>query len=249
MKLKGKTAIVTGAARGIGKAIAARLAADGAAVVIADILDTGPAVAEFESSGARVLGVHADVSSEEEVAAMVARTLERFARIDILVNNAAMTAPPRPFEEIGASEWRRMMDVNTLGPYLCARAVAPHLRKQRDGRIINVASDTASLGVPHMLHYVSSKGALIAFTRALARELGKDNITVNALSPGFTLSERIAAQTERVETFRREQLKALAIQRDELPADLVGAASFLASDDSAFMTGQNLIVDGGYAMS
>jgi NAD(P)-dependent dehydrogenase (short-subunit alcohol dehydrogenase family) len=249
MKLKGRTAIVTGAARGIGKVIAARLAADGASVVIADILDTAPAVADLERSGARALGVHADVSSETEVAAMVARSLERFGRIDILVNNAAMTAPPRAFEEIGAADWRRMMEVNTLGPYLCSRSVVPQLRAQGGGRIINIASDTVNLGVPFMLHYVSSKGALIAFTRALARELGKDNITVNAISPGFTLSERIASQTDRVEAFRRENLRALAIPRDELPEDLAGAASFLASEDSAFMTGQTLVVDGGYAMN
>lgn len=248
MKLENRTAIVTGSARGIGKAIAARLAADGARVVITDILDTAPAVADIRKSGAQALGVQADVSLESDVAALVARAVERFKGIDILVNNAAMTAPPRPFEEVGAADWRRMMEVNTLGPYLCARAALPHLRACGHGRIINVASDTASLGVPYMLHYVSSKGAMLAFTRALAREVGKDHITVNSLSPGFTLSERIAAQTDRVELFRREVMTSLAIQRDELPEDLVGAASFLASDDSAFMTGQNLVVDGGFAM-
>jgi NAD(P)-dependent dehydrogenase (short-subunit alcohol dehydrogenase family) len=249
MPLTGRTAIVTGAARGIGKAIAARLAADGASIVIADVLDAAAAVGELTRAGGKAIGVKADVSDEAQVATLVQRAIDAFGRIDVLVNNAAMTAPPRPFEQIGAEEWRRMMDVNVLGPYLCARAAVPHLRRQKQGRIINIASDTVNVGVPGMLHYVSSKGALIAFTRALARELGKDGITVNAISPGFTLSERIAAQPERVDAFRKHQLKSLAIQRDELPEDLVGAASFLAGDDSAFMTGQTLVVDGGLAMT
>jgi NAD(P)-dependent dehydrogenase (short-subunit alcohol dehydrogenase family) len=249
MGLEGRTAIVTGAARGIGKVIATRLAADGASVVVTDILDTAPAVEAMKRSGAKAIGVKADVSVETDVAALVQKAIDAFGRIDILVNNAAMTSPPRPFDQIGAEEWRRMMDVNVLGPYLCARAVVPHLRRQKQGRIINIASDTVNLGVPGMLHYVSSKGALIAFTRALARELGKDGITVNAISPGFTLSERIAAQPERVEEFRRHQLKSLSLQRDELPDDLVGTASFLAGDDSSFMTGQTIVVDGGLAMT
>ena len=138
---------------------------------------------------------------------------------------------------------------NALGPFLCAKAVIAGMRARRHGRIINVASDTFHGGVPYMIHYVSSKGALIAFTRALSREVGKDGITVNAIAPGFTLSERIAAQADRVEGFRREvTMKQLAIPRDELPEDLVGAASFLAGDDAAFMTGQTLIVDGGLQM-
>ncbi|OGA28566.1 MAG: dehydrogenase [Betaproteobacteria bacterium RIFCSPLOWO2_02_FULL_65_24] len=247
--LKGRTAIVTGAARGIGKAIALRLAAEGANIVVIDVLDTEPAVAQIVRTGVHALGMRVDVSSESEVAAMTERTLREFGRIDILVNNAAMTTPPRPFEQITAEDWRRMMEVNTLGPFLCARAVIDFMRSRKHGRIINIASDTAHLGVPFMLHYVSSKGALIAFTRALAREVGKDGVTVNAIAPGFTLSERIAAQTERVEVFRREvTARALAIARDELPEDLVGAASFLAGDESSFMTGQTLVVDGGFAM-
>jgi NAD(P)-dependent dehydrogenase (short-subunit alcohol dehydrogenase family) len=248
MRLQGKTAIVTGAGGGIGKAIAVRLAADGANVVIVDLLKHDLAAADIARSGAKTLGLRADVSSESDVASAVEQTIKIFGSVDILVNNAAMTAPPRPFEEIGAADWRRMMEVNTLGPYLMCRAVSPQMRSRKWGRIINVASDTPHLGVPYMLHYVSSKGALIAFTRALAREMGKDNVTVNALAPGFTLSERIARQTDRVEFFRREQRKSLSIQRDEMPEDLVGAASFLASDDCAFMTGQTVIVDGGYAM-
>jgi len=248
MRLKGRTAIVTGAARGIGAAIAARFAAEGANVAIADILDTGPAAAGLAQSGAAVLAVQADVTSESEVSSLCVQTAKRFGGIDILVNNAAMTTPPLPFETIGADRWRRMMEVNTLGPYLCARESLSHLRASGRGRIINIASDTALLGVPFMLNYVTSKGALIAFSRALARELGKDRITVNSISPGFTLSERIAAQTERVQQYRQEQWKSMCLKRDELPEDLVGAAAFLASDEASFMTGQNLVVDGGYAM-
>jgi NAD(P)-dependent dehydrogenase (short-subunit alcohol dehydrogenase family) len=248
MKLLGKSAIVTGASTGIGKAVATRLATDGAYVAIVDIADPDVAAAEISRNGTRALAVRADISSEADVAAAIEQTLLAFGRIDILVNNAAMTALPRPFEEIGATEWRRMMDVNTLGPYLCSRAVVPHMRSTKRGRIINIASTTVHSGVTHILHYVSSKGAIIAFTRALARELGKDNITVNAIAPGFTLSERIAKQTDRVAAFRRENMKALAIPRDGLPEDINGIASFLASDDSAFMTGQTIVVDGGLVM-
>ncbi len=248
MKLKGRTAIITGGSGGIGNAIAKRLAADGANIAIVDLVNAQAAAAELTGAGIRAIGLTADVASEADAAAAVEQTVATLGGIDILVNNAAMTAPPRPFEEIGVADWRRMMEVNTLGPYLMCRAVSPHLRAQKYGRIINIASDTVHLGVPYMLHYVSSKGALIAFTRALAREFGKDGVNVNGIAPGFTLSERIAKQQDRVELFRREQFKALAIQRDEFPEDLAGIASFLASEDCAFMTGQTVVVDGGYAM-
>jgi NAD(P)-dependent dehydrogenase (short-subunit alcohol dehydrogenase family) len=248
-RLAGRTALVTGAARGIGKSIALRLAADGAAIVIADVLETGPAVTEIKQAGGRAIGVRADVSSEADVAAVVKKSEHELGHVDILVNNAAMTTPPRPFEQISKEEWCRMLEVNALGPFLLSKAVVPGMRERKHGRIINIASDTFHGGVPFMIHYVSSKGALIAFTRALAREVGKDGITVNAIAPGFTLSERIAAQKDRVEAFREHvTMKQLAIPRDELPEDLVGAASFLAGDDSSFMTGQTLVVDGGLAM-
>jgi NAD(P)-dependent dehydrogenase (short-subunit alcohol dehydrogenase family) len=246
--LKDRTAVVTGAANGIGRAIATRLASDGANVVVFDRVDPEPAAKAIAASGARTLGVRGDVTSESDVAGMTKRTLEAFGRIDILVNNAAMTAPPRPFEQLSAEDWRRMMDVNTLGPFLLCRAVIAPMRAQKFGRIINIVSDTPLNGVPQMLHYVSSKGALIAFTRALCREVGRDGITVNAIAPGFTLSERIAAQADRVEGFRKNVGPQLAIPRDEFPEDLEGAASFLASADSAFMTGQTLVVDGGLVM-
>jgi NAD(P)-dependent dehydrogenase (short-subunit alcohol dehydrogenase family) len=249
-KLKGKVAIVTGAGSGIGKALAARLARDGASVVIADIRNFDVAAAEIaKASGAKTLGLQVDVSSESDAARMAAETVKAFGRIDILVNNAALfsTLELRPFERIEVAEWRKVMDVNTLGVFLCCRACAPHMRSGGYGRIINLASGAPLKGVPLFLHYIASKGAVIAMTRGLARELGAHGITVNSLAPGFTLSENVAKQEHHVKQGERTRLTR-AIQRDETPEDLVGAVSFLASEDAAFITGQTLVVDGGSAM-
>jgi len=238
-KLHDRVAIVTGGAMGIGKAIATRLAADGASVVVADL----------QKSGSAALSLQVDVSKEGDVARMAAETVKAFGRIDILVNNAAIfsSIELRPFENIPIDEFRRVMEVNIMGVWLCCRACAPHMRKSGGGRIINLASGAPLKGVPLFLHYIASKGAVIAMTRGLARELGKDGITVNSLAPGFTLSENVAkvpAHVRQGEITRTTR----AIQRDEKPEDLVGTVSFLASDDAAFMTGQTLVVDGGSAM-
>ena len=239
MKLKGRTAIVTGGASGIGKAIAARLAQDGARVVIADL----------QKSDAGALNLQVDVSREDQVERMAAQTMEALGRIDILVNNAAIfsTLELRPFENIPVDEFRKVLEVNVMGVWLCCRACAPHMRKGGYGRIINLASGAPLKGVPLFLHYISSKGAVIAMTRGLARELGRDGITVNSLAPGFTLSENVARQAAHVQQGERTRMTR-AIQRDEKPEDLVGTVSFLASEDAAFMTGQTLVVDGGSAM-
>lgn len=249
-RLKGKVAIVTGAGSGIGKALARRLAADGASVVIADVARFSESAAEIaKATGSRSLGLQVNVSSENDVERMAAETVRAFGGIDILVNNAAVfsSLKLKPFEEIGVDEWRKVMDVNIMGVALCCRACVPHMRKAGGGRIINLASGAPIKGVPLFLHYISSKGAVIAMTRGLARELGKDGITVNSLAPGFTLSENVAKDPAHVQAGERTRLTR-AIQRDETPEDLVGAVSFLASADAAFITGQTLVVDGGSAM-
>jgi NAD(P)-dependent dehydrogenase (short-subunit alcohol dehydrogenase family) len=250
LRLSGKVAIVTGAGSGIGKALATRLAADGASVVVADVAKFDLAAAEIaKATGARTLGLQIDVSSEADVARLATETIKAFGRIDILVNNAAIfsTIKLKPFEQIEVAEWRKVMDVNVLGVALCCRACVPHMRKAGGGRIINLASGAPLKGVPLFLHYISSKGAVIAMTRGLARELGKDGITVNTLAPGFTLSENVAKDPTHVKQGEVTRMTR-AIQRDETPEDLVGTVSFLASADAAFMTGQTLVVDGGSAM-
>jgi NAD(P)-dependent dehydrogenase (short-subunit alcohol dehydrogenase family) len=249
-RLKGKVAIITGGASGIGKAIALRLARDGAAVVIADIQKFGEAAAEIaKATGSRTLGLEVDVSSVEDVERMAAETIRALGRLDILVNNAAIfsSLELRPFGEIPVDEFRRVMEVNVLGVWLCCRACVPHMRKGGYGRIVNLASGAPLKGVPLFLHYISSKGAVIAMTRGLAREVGTDGITVNALAPGFTLSENVARHEAHVRQGERTKMTR-AIARDEKPEDLVGTVSFLASEDAAFITGQTLVVDGGSAM-
>jgi NAD(P)-dependent dehydrogenase (short-subunit alcohol dehydrogenase family) len=249
-RLKGNVAIVTGGAMGIGKAIALRLAQDGASVVIADLRKYDEAAAEIaKATGSRTLGLQADVSSEADASRMAEEAMKAFGRLDILVNNAAIfsSLELRPFGEIPVDEFRRVMDVNIMGVWLCCRACVPHMRRGGRGRIVNLASGAPLKGVPLFLHYISSKGAVIAMTRGLARELGKDHITVNALAPGFTLSENVAKDPAHV---RQGEITKLtrAIQRDEKPEDLVGTVSFLASEDAAFLTGQTIVVDGGSAM-
>jgi NAD(P)-dependent dehydrogenase (short-subunit alcohol dehydrogenase family) len=249
-RLKGKVAIVTGGAMGIGKAIALRLAKDGASVVIADIQKFDQAAAEVaKATGSRTLGLQVDVSSEPDANRMAQEALKVFGKLDILVNNAAIfsSLELRPFDEIPIEEFRRVMEVNIMGVWLCCRACVPHMRNGGYGRIVNLASGAPLKGVPLFLHYISSKGAVIAMTRGLAREVGKHGITVNSLAPGFTLSENVAKHEVHV---RQGEITKMtrAIQRDEKPEDLVGTVSFLASEDAAFITGQTIVVDGGSAM-
>jgi len=249
-RLKGKVAVVTGGASGIGKAIALRLAHDGASVVIADLQRFDQAAAEIaKATGSKILGLQVDVSAESDVERMAQQAMKTFGRLDILVNNAAIfsSLELRPFHDIPLDEFRRVLDVNVIGVWLCCRACVPHMRSGGYGRIVNLASGAPLKGVPLFLHYISSKGAVIAMTRGLAREVGADGITVNALAPGFTLSENVAQHEVHVRQGERTKMTR-AIQRDEKPEDLVGTVSFLASEDAAFITGQTLVVDGGSAM-
>ena len=236
--------VVTGGAQGIGRAIAAGLAADGAAVVVADLAGAEAAAAEL---GADHLGVAVDVSSPEGCAQMAAAALERYGRIDGLVNNAGVFSSlvPTPMEEIDIDEWRRVMDVNVLGLHLATRAVVPALRAAGGGRIVNIASGTPFKGVPFLLHYVASKGAVVAMTKALAKELGGDGILVNCVAPGFTLSDGVNANPAQIEKLQEVSVAARVIRRDQFPEDVVGAVVFFCSEGSSFITGQSLVVDGG----
>jgi 3-oxoacyl-[acyl-carrier protein] reductase len=236
---------VTGGARGIGKAIALRCAAEGASVVIADIEGrlAAKTAAQIEALGRPALAVRTDVSIAESVSAMVRAALDRFGRIDALVNNAAIVDLARqPSDLISEEEWDRVMLVNVKGPWLCIRAVLTTMREQRGGKIVNMSSDLILSGVPGLLHYVASKGALTAMTRSLARELGPDGICVNAVAPGLTTTD--AAMTHGQQAAERS-IRTRAIPRAQTPDDITGTVVFLASEASAFMTGQLLVVNGG----
>jgi len=246
-RVDGRVAIVTGGAQGIGAVYARALAAEGAKVVVADILDGRGVVGAIQSDGGDAVFVQTDVSDEASVQSLVAAAIGRYERIDILVANAAIYASLklRPFLEISSAEWDRVMAVNVRGTFLCAKAVVPEMRRNGWGRIVNIASATVFKGTPNLLHYVSSKGAVVALTRALAREVGPDGICVNTLAPGLVMSEGVARNQELVDGLSGPVMAARAIKREQVPEDLVGALLFLASDDSRFTTGQVIVVDGG----
>jgi NAD(P)-dependent dehydrogenase (short-subunit alcohol dehydrogenase family) len=246
-ELTGLVAVVTGGAQGIGLAIALHLASAGAAVAIADITPARHAAELVEQQGSRSLVIEVDVTSEVATQAMADTVMSVFGRLDVLVNNAALftTLRPGPFSEISVDDWRRVMDVNVMGPFLCAKACAPAMRLQGGGRIINIASATPFKGTPFTLHYVTSKGAVVAFTRALARELGPLGILVNAVAPGLTLSDGLLQHSEVFESKIARSAEGRALERQQHPDDIVGAVRFLAGPGSAFITGQTLVVDGG----
>jgi NAD(P)-dependent dehydrogenase (short-subunit alcohol dehydrogenase family) len=249
-KVQGKIAVVTGAAQGIGAVYARALAAEGARVVIGDVLDTAAVVDSIRADGGEALGLRCDVSDTNSVEDMIAETRRSFGGVDILINNAAIFASLKlkPFTDISDAEWEAVMSVNVGGIFRCSRAVIPGMRKQKSGKIINISSGTIFMGAQLLLHYVTSKAAIVGFTRSLAREVGADNICVNALAPGFTTSEGVIGNEGYTEEVREFVAGMRCLPRQQEPADLVGALLFLASSESNFMTGQTMLVDGGHYM-
>lgn len=248
--LAGRTVVVTGGGKGIGEVYVREFARIGACVVAADI-DAAAAsrvAADLVAEGRAAIGVAADIADPVSVAAMVAAVLDRFGRIDVLINNASLMSvlPRRSWLEIPIEEWDHVMAVNLRGTFLCCRAVFPAMRAQKRGKIINVSSSRVFEGSPNRLHYTTSKAGIIGLTRALAREVGEFGITVNAVAPGLTASET------QMQSTAGDYLAALgsgrAIDRIQVPDDLVGTVMFLAAPASDFMTGQTLLVDGGKIM-
>jgi len=241
--LEGKVAIVTGAAKGIGAAIADGLNAEGARIVVADLQGAQEAAERYPDG----LGLTVDVSSEEDVERMAGETVEQAGGVDILVNNAGLYASlaMRSFEQIPLEEWRQVMDVNVASMFLTCRAVVPRMRERGGGRIVNISSGTPFRGVPFLLHYVTSKGAIVTFTRALAKELGGDEILVNCVAPGFTMSAGVEEHPEVVEALRDVSVSARTLKRDQMPEDVVGAVAFLCGPGATFITGQTMVIDGG----
>jgi NAD(P)-dependent dehydrogenase (short-subunit alcohol dehydrogenase family) len=241
--LEGKVAVVTGAGQGIGRAIADGFAAEGARVVVADLRGAEEAAASCPDG----VGLTVDVADEAHVERMVAETVERCGRLDVLVNNAGLYASlaMRPFDEIPLGEWRRVMDVNVASMFLTCKAAVPAMRESGGGAIVNISSGTPFRGVPFLLHYVTSKGAIVAFTRALAKELGRDGIRVNCVAPGFTMTDGVKQHPEVIEKLRDVSVAARTIQRDQEPDDVVGAVVYLAGPAASFVTGQTIVIDGG----
>ena len=248
-RLDGKVAIVTGGGRGIGVEYAKVLAAEGAKVAVTDIVDTETTVNIIKQAGGEALGIHCDVTDADNIKSMVAETVGNYGRLDILVNNAALFADLKQgsFLDIDEAEWDRVMQINTRGVFSCSKAAVPEMKKNGYGKIINIASGTVFKGTPMLLHYVSSKGAQVAFTRALAREVGDDGITVNCIAPGLTMSEKVI-DDDQWTAVKDGNTASRAIKREQMPEDLIGALVFFSSQDSDFVTGQTLVVDGGSAM-
>jgi NAD(P)-dependent dehydrogenase (short-subunit alcohol dehydrogenase family) len=251
MRLRDKVAVITGAARGIGAAFAVGFAKEGAKIVIADVRDGQKTVTAAEKAGSQALYVKTDVTKQDQCNAMAKAAFDRFGRIDILINNAGVLVTIKPFMEVTTEEWMQIMGTNTLGPFHCTKAVFPYM-KDRGGRIINISSASIFEGVPGMPHYVASKGAIMAFTRGMARELGDYKINVNSIAPGFTHSEG-GDEFDRNKKFPpvpldEVQIPQRCIKSPAFPEDLVGTAIFLASDDSRLVTGQLIIHDAGMSL-
>ncbi len=244
MRFEGKSVIITGGGGKIAKAYALAFAKEGAKLSLPDIAGADGIVKTIHDLGGTAITMACDVSHEGSVKAMVEETVKQFGAVDVLINNAAyfMSVWKGPFWEMTVEEFDKAMAVNVRGSWLCAKTVAPHMQKQKSGKIVNISSNVALTGNPNYIHYVTSKGALIAMTRAMARELGDWNICVNTVSPGFVVTEGRQVDPE-YEKIRAQQR---SLKRSQVESDLVGTVLFLASSESDFMTGQLLNVDGGY---
>jgi 3-oxoacyl-[acyl-carrier protein] reductase len=249
MRLKNKVAIITGSARGLGKAHALRFAREGAKLTICDVLDCTPVAREIEAIGGEVLPLRIDVTDEKKTNEMAGKTVDRFGRIDILVNNAgaigAIEIPDfvKPIEEITSEDWNRYLDVNIKGTFLCCKAVMPYMKKQGKGSIINIASTAGFNGSTHFLHYSTSKGGIITMTRGLATALGEYNINVNAIAPGVVMTEAMQALHPDITDNQRANNQIL--KKSIQPEDIASAVLFLVSDEASMITGQTLAVNGG----
>ena len=248
--LDGRVAIVTGAAQGIGAAYAKRLAAEGAKILVADMRDTAKTVDEIKRAGGHAVGQHTDVSDAQAVKAAVAQAVKAFGQLDILVNNAGLFADEKrgSLLDLTNDEWDHVYAVNVRGPFLMCKAAVPEMAKRKYGKIVNITSSTLHMGIPNFLHYVSSKGALNAFTRALAREVGEDGIRVNSIAPGLTMSEVLERQRERIQWNIEFNMRQRALMREQVPEDRVGTCLYLCAPDSDFQTRQTIVCDGGVHM-
>jgi NAD(P)-dependent dehydrogenase (short-subunit alcohol dehydrogenase family) len=248
MSLRNKVVVVTGAAAGLGFAYAQDLARHGVAVVLTDIKDASPDVLRLTASNERTRFCRADICSPSDMHQVIDRVLMDFAHIDVLINNAALyTSLPRvAFETLCVDDWERVLSANVIGTFVCTAAVTATMKARGRGKIINVASNVVHKGMPGMLHYVASKGAIIAMTRALARELGPFGITVNAVAPGYVLHDA----TAKTDCGRNDAaVLKRCLSRTQTPDDLLGSIRFLCSSDSDFITGQTIVVDGGEVFS
>lgn len=249
--LEGKVAVITGAGQGIGAVFAERLAAEGAFLVLADIVPCERVAQHIERIGGRAIAVTADVTNEASVVSLMDAAIRSFGGLDILINNAAIASAleMKPIHQISSLEWTQVMDVNARGVFECIKAAVPHMRKKKYGKIVNMGSGTFLKGTPMMPHYVASKGAVVGLTRSLARELGAFGIRVNCISPGFVMTDEMRGHPFMgSEEFTQGQINSRAIGREQIPGDLAGAMIFLSSAQSDFISGQTLVVDGGSFM-